>query len=168
MTNQFGAFRVTLPQGVSYEVYPGVPAVVTVLPNGIDGKRLVGTREATPQNVAEARRQGYQGTDEEVCFLSLLEHEALHIVVAHVLWNELSPVMRDVAGEPTPYDVRLLEEGVAIGLQRILNYAGDGRLGPALAYEIQKPLLDKAWALRLEFRDQLLPYGIDLPRPPRS
>jgi hypothetical protein len=88
-----------------------------------DGRRVGGTREATPDNIAQAVEQGY-AADAAGCWASLTEHELLHSVTAVDLWpDRRSAALRHEAGDPRPYWARLYEEGVTIAAQAWLTGA---------------------------------------------
>lgn len=119
--------RYQLPRDVTFIVDRKARKVVTLFE---DGEEAHGTREPTAENREQAREQGYLGPD--AVWHSLVDHEALHSLVAWRMWGLQSPVLRYVANiAPTPYARRLYEEALVISVQRYLNLA----------------IVDNAWAL---------------------
>lgn len=99
-----------------------------------DGKTVAGTREATPENVAEAASQGY-AADADGCWRSLVEHEALHVLCSADIWpDKLSAALRHEAGDARPYWARLHEEAVCLAFQAWSNGATDGVPVPLKPY----------------------------------
>jgi hypothetical protein len=117
--------RLPLGRGVVIEVCPAERRVRTVYP---DGRAMAATREDTPANRAEALAQGYAG--EGAVWRSLVEHEALHSLLARLAFGRESLVLRHECGaEPARYALRLHEEALTLSAQRWLN---TGRADPVL------------------------------------
>ena len=106
-----------LPYGARFRVHPDVRITETVYP---DGKIVGGMREPTTENCREAAEQGYPPTPAG-CWLSLVTHEIAHSVCAATLHGSYSIALRDAAGDPQPYALRLAEEGVVLCVERFLN-----------------------------------------------
>lgn len=68
--------------------------VRTLFPDGLSSD---GFREVNPQNITEAKSQGYSGPF--AIWHSLVDHELLHSIVAEVLFDRPSVVLRTESGE---------------------------------------------------------------------
>lgn len=120
-----------------YEIWPGERIVCTTFP---DGKACCGTRAETLENIREAEAQGYTGP--LAVWRSLVEHELLHSLVAEIIFNRPSQVLRtEAGGEFAPLWSRFEEETIALALQRHFQ-AGDFP-DPLRLYKVV-PLID-AW-----------------------
>jgi len=115
-----------LGRGVYLRAYPDEARVETLFP---DGRLVPGTREPTPENCAEAASQGYT-PDADGCWRSLVEHEAMHNIVAPDLWPDgISAALAHEAGLPRTYRARLHEEAVVLSFQA---WSNDLPIEPAL------------------------------------
>lgn len=105
-----------LGRGVRFEIHKAERAVCTVYPGG---ERVWGCRDDTPENRREAEWQGYSGPD--AVFLSLAEHEALHVLLERVTGRP-SPVMTGIAGLSwTPAWEKNADEVLTLFAQRMVN-----------------------------------------------
>ena len=78
--------------------------------------------ESDSQNIREAREgQGYTGPD--AVWRSLVDHELLHSLVAEVVFDRPSVVLRGEAGDPSfiPAWEKYEEEMLVLGMQIYLN-----------------------------------------------
>lgn len=88
-----------------------------------NGAIAIAYRDPNEQNYAQAFEQGYKANDWGL-YASLAEHEALHTVVANIVWKlPESPVLLQAAGMTltVPYYQALYEEAMVIALQHYLN-----------------------------------------------
>lgn len=145
------AERLPIGRGAEFVVDRDARIVWTRLATG---QEVAGTRDVTHDNIAEARRQGYEGTDEQVVWQSLVEHELMHTLCTRALWDCESHVLRDLAGvggPECPFAVRMHEEALVISLQhwlcsgvchRVLDHVETEVFESALAArELAEPLL---------------------------
>lgn len=107
--------RYELPLGVELLVDRSARKVIT----NLGGYAAHATRDPTAENREQAAEQGYEGRD---VWRSLVDHEALHSLVAWRMWGTKSPVLLHEAGAgPVIYARRLYEEALVISAQRYVN-----------------------------------------------
>lgn len=130
-----------------YEIDTDSRTVRTVFPDGIS---CYGTRDVTTENIREARSQGYKGTDADVVWRSLVEHELLHSLVAECLFSRPSLVLRtEGGGEFHPSWLRYEEEMLVISWQAYVNNSSPLSryrslvCGPLARYDLK--LLPSRW-----------------------
>lgn len=110
---------------VQVEVNYDDRVIITRMPSGYfgeDSKYFVpATREPNGENLDQAEALGYPRT-EKGCWMSLIDHEVLHLLVSEEFFKQISPVMQHESGLMSqPYDLRLFEESLVIAHQRVLR-----------------------------------------------
>jgi hypothetical protein len=128
----------------TYEVWPDSRSVRTVFPDGLS---CGGMRdEKDPQNIREAHEgQGYTGAD--AVWKSLVDHELLHSLVAEVVFDRPSVVLRAEAGDAAfvPAWEKHEEEAVVLAFQYWFNCDSSTRPLDGLEDSILIDLVEARW-----------------------
>jgi hypothetical protein len=77
--------------------------------------------QSTQLYIEHARSLGYQGNNKEVAWAKCRDHELIHTVLGHLLFNGPSPTLKAVAEGGPPHRFWREEEALVLTLQRWLN-----------------------------------------------
>lgn len=131
MTNLLNQYRKIQLKYATYEIFPshagtnGNRSVRTTFSDGLYAGAI--RDESDPVNIIQAQSEGYTG--ESIVWKSLVDHELLHSIVAEILFDRPSVVLRTEAGCASfwPLWERYEEEMLVLGMQIYLN-SGESEL----------------------------------------
>lgn len=141
---------------IHFPLTPSYRFVRTTFP---DGLFTDGSRDYTdPGNIREAKSQGYTPDNgKDPVWSSLVDHELLHSIVAEVIFDRPSVVLRtEAGGEFNPLWERYEEETIILAFQCYLNDIKSGR-NPIIN---PRPIQDRIYRLAIMKRFKSLTESV--------